>query len=171
MLDGISPANSEGLITLGYQPWTDYTVTAPTTILQDATLTNREGSIVFRYNGPADFYWAGLGSYNNFIAIGRMVGGVDTKLAGVGLDTDVAFNRTYNLKVVMKGSLIQVFVDDALQLEFTDATFASGGVGFRVWNSHAQFASVDVSSPSPIPLLPIALGLLGVGAIYYITRR
>lgn len=171
MLDGITPANSEGLITLGYQPWTDYAVVTPTKILQDATLINRESAIVFRYNGPTDFYWAGLGVYNNFVGIGRMVGGADTKLAGVGLDTDIAFNQTYNLKVVVQGSLIQVYVNDVLQLEFTDSTFASGGVGLRLWNSHAQFASIDVfASTSPIPLLPIALGLFGVGVVYYITR-
>lgn len=171
MLDGIAPANSEGLITLGYQPWTDYTIVTPTKILQDATLTNRESTVVFRYNGPTDFYWAGLGAWNNFVAIGRMVGGVATKLAGVGIDTDVAFDRTYNLKVNVVGSTIQVFIDDVLQLELSDSTFASGGVGFRVWNSHAQFASVDVFAPSPIPWLPITLGLLSVGVGYFIVKR
>lgn len=173
MLDGIAPASNEGLITLGYQPWTDYTVTAPTTVVQDATLTNREATIVFRYNGPTDFYWAGLGAWGNFVALGRVVGGVYTQLTGIGLDTDVVFGKQYNLKVTVKGSLIQVFVDGVLQFEYTDSTFTSGGVGFRVWNSHAQFASVDVvaAGTSPIPWLPITLGLIGVGAGYFLVKK
>lgn len=173
MLDGIAPANNEGLITLGFQPWTDYTITAPTTVVQDVTLTNREATIVFRYNGPTDFYWAGLGAFNRFVALGRIVGGVYTELAGVGVDTDVVFGRQYNLKVTAKGNLIQVFVDNVLQFEFTDGTFASGGVGFRLWNSHAQFASVDIvaAGTPPIPWLPLTLGLIGVGAGYLIVKK
>lgn len=172
MLDGNSTA--EALITLGYQPWTDYTVTTRAKVINDGiTGTNRDASIVFRYNDPTNFYWAGLGLYNNFAGIARVVNGVYEPLAVTPeSDQTIVYGQDYDLKVAVVGNKIQLFVNNVLTLEYVDSTFPSGGVGLRMYNTHAQYAFIDIVSPtSPIPLwVPIAIGFAGLG-IYLGAKR
>lgn len=171
MLDGYS--TTEALITIGYQPWTDYAVTTQATVQADSSST-RDASVVVRYNSPTDFYYAGIGSGGHFATINKVVGGVQQELASKGLATDVVFGTPYNIKVIVAGNKIQLYVNNVLQLEYTDpaSSFSSGGVGFRMYGSHVQYAYIDaVADISPIPppvnWLPIGLGLIIIaGAIY-----
>lgn len=171
MLDGTSTA--EALITLGYQPWTDYTVTTRAKVIDDGvTGTNRDASIVFRYNDPSNFYWAGLGLYNSFAGIARVVNGVyEPLITTTETDQTIVYGQDYDLKVVVAGSKIQLFINGVLKLEYTDTTFTNGGVGLRMYNAHAQYAFIDVvSSTSPIPWwLPVSI-LAGLG-IYLGAKR
>lgn len=166
MLDGTSTA--EALITLGFQSWTDYTVTTRTKLIDDGVAgANKDTSIVFRYKDPLNFYLAGLGLYNNFAGILRVVNGVyETLVATPESDQTIVYGQNYDLKVVAVGSTIQLFVNNVLKLQYADSTFASGGVGLRLYNTHAQYDFIDVApSTSPIPWwVPIPLvTLAGVG--------
>lgn len=175
MLDGIALADSEGLITIGYQPWTDYVVETVATNLADS-VGSRDASVVFRYNGPNDFYWAGLGLWNSFAGIAKKVGGVYTPLAtSVETDQTIVQGQKYKLVVTVAGSAITLNVYDmsgALlsTVSANDPSFTSGGIGFRQYASHAQYDYVVASAPS-ILWLPIVIGTgLGIGALVYLTR-
>lgn len=171
MLDGNS--TGEALITVGYQPWTDYVVTTQATVQADSA-SSRDASLVVRYNSPTDFYYAGIGNWGHFASISKVVGGVQQELAFKGLASEVAFGTPYNLKVIVVGNKIQLYVNDVLQLEFTDASFSSGGVGFRMFGSHVQYTFIDaVASTAPIPpnLMPLALGLLIFAGIMYVGAK
>lgn len=166
MLDGQSPA--EALITVGYQPWTDYIATTRTKVINDNVVgSTRDAAIVFRYNDPANFYWAGIGLFGNYAGIGRCVNGIyELLISTAENDQAIVYGQDYDLKVVVNKDTIQLYVNNTLLLTFKDATFTSGGVGLRMYNSHAQYAFINVvSSASPIPWI---IGLISLGTLVYV---
>lgn len=143
--------------------------TTQTTIKPD--MTNPESAVVVRYNSPTDFYWVGLGCWGHFASISKVVAGTAQEIAFTGTASQIAVDTPYNLKVTVIGNKIQLFVNNVLTVEATDAQFSSGGIGFRLFNSHAQFAFVDVVTPStPMNWLPF-IGLIAVGAVVYMGTK
>ncbi len=120
------------------------------TVEADVTVTSSAGDagVVFRATQPA----VGTDSYRGYYAgispAGRVVLGRAannwTPLGSAPLT--VTPNRPYRLKVEAVGSTIRVYVDDLStpRITVTDATYASGATGVRVFNTGARFDNVVV---------------------------
>jgi len=101
-------------------------------------------NLFFRYKDPDNLYVAGLRN-DNFLQLKKKVGGTYYTLAQVSLDS-TQLNHWYNLKVIAKGSNIQVFVDGQKNIEVVDTSFTSGKVGIRTDNIDAYFDNYKVYS-------------------------
>jgi hypothetical protein len=62
----------------------------------------------------------------------------------------VAVGTTYHLRVTAAGSSLKVYVDDLAtpKISVTDATYAAGADGLRVFNAAAAFDNVAVGAPT-----------------------
>ncbi|WP_432993348.1 family 43 glycosylhydrolase [Dactylosporangium sp. CA-233914] len=120
----------------------------------DVTVTSGGGDagLVFRATGAA----TGTDAYNGYYAgispAGRVVLGRAannwTQLGSANLA--VAVGTTYHLRVTAVGSSIKVYVDDLAnpRISVTDATYAAGADGVRVFNAAAAFDNVAIGAPT-----------------------
>jgi len=119
----------------------------------DVTVTSGGGDagVVFRATQPA----VGTDSYNGYYAgispAGRVVLGRAANswtLLGSAATT-VTPDTTYRLRVTAVGPSIMVYVDDMTtpKISATDATYASGATGVRVFDTAAAFDNVAVGPP------------------------
>jgi GH43 family beta-xylosidase len=135
----------------------------------DVTITSRRGDagIVFRTTRPA----TGADSYNGYYAgispAGRVVlGRADGSWTPLGsAPLRAAEGTTHHLRVTAVGPSIQVFVDDMStpKISVSDAVFASGANGLRVFNAAAEFDDVAVR-PATGPGTNLALGRPATGS-------
>ena len=163
ILDGVSDA--EGLIYAGDINWTDYTVETPVRMMGDSY--NPEVAVVVRYNDADNFYWAGLGCWTHRVSISRMVNGTSEELVFAGSNTELVTDRTYMLKVVVKGDLIQLYVDGNLELEIHDSTFPNGAIGYRIYHGHMEADWIKAYAPTAFPIMPLLI--LGAATILVLT--
>jgi hypothetical protein len=112
----------------------------------DAGLIFRASKLAFApddYNG----YYVGLNSASDKIVLGK-ANGSWIQLSETPMNIDI--NRPYHIKIVAKGASIKVFVDDMStpKISFTDATYTSGTIGIRTWDSLAQWDNISVTTLS-----------------------
>ncbi|WP_433061249.1 family 43 glycosylhydrolase [Dactylosporangium sp. CS-033363] len=120
----------------------------------DVAVTSGTGDagLVFRATGLGSGTDAYSGYYAGISPAGRVVLGRAannwTQLGTANLT--VAVGTTYHLRVTAAGSSIKVYVDDLTtpKISVTDATFASGADGVRVFNAAAAFDNVAVGAPT-----------------------
>jgi hypothetical protein len=104
-----------------------------------AKTTNREASLAFRMQDAANGYILNFtpvgspGEPNGFVRLRKRIGNDETTLAIYQGQRLVAAGKSAKLKVVAKGSLIQVFLNGANVLRVHDTTFAAGYIGLRVY--------------------------------------
>jgi hypothetical protein len=118
-----------------------------------AKTINREASLAFRMQDAANSYILNFtpvgspGEPNGFVRLRRRIGNDETTLAIYQGQRLVATGKSAKIKVVAKGSLIQVFLNGANVLRAHDTTFTNGYIGFRIygWQDYpcdATFSSV-----------------------------
>jgi hypothetical protein len=120
---------------------------------------DQAAGLVWRYRGPENYYVARANALEGNVVLYKMEGGkrTDLKPRGAGLlaygvKASVRAGRWMHLRVVARGELFEVFLDDRKLFEVQDATFAEPGqVG--VWTkadsvTHFDDFSVDVD-PAP----------------------
>src|ERR1039457_1261061 len=104
-----------------------------------AKTTNREASLAFRMQDAANgyiLYFTPVGSPgepNGFVRLRKRVGNDETTLAVYQEPRLAATGKPAKIKVVLKGSSIQVFLNGANVLRAHDTTFTTGSIGFRVY--------------------------------------
>jgi hypothetical protein len=104
-----------------------------------AKTTNREASLAFRMQDAANGYILNFtpvgspGEPNGFVRLRKRVGNDETTLAVYQGPRLAATGKSAKIKVVAKGSLIQVFLNGANVLRAHDTTFTTGSIGFRVY--------------------------------------
>jgi hypothetical protein len=103
--------------------------------------------VLFRVTAPAvgadayDGYYAGINAGTGNIEVGRANGGwtpLSTVAAGI------TANTTVHLRIVVEGQHLQVYLGGTLEVDITDGTYASGGIGLRTWNADARFGNIVV---------------------------
>ena len=100
---------------------------------------NREASLAFRMQDAANGYILNFvpvgtpGEPNGFVRLRKRVGNDETTLAVYQGQRLVATGKSAKIKVVAKGSSIQVFLNGANVLRAHDATFTNGYIGLRVY--------------------------------------
>ena len=117
-------------------------------------LRRRAGAgIVFRYQDPNNYYITRTGGENG-IEIGKMVNNQYTTLKFVEterLENFLAAERSAVLRVVVRGSQIDVYVDNNLIARVQDGTFPIGQVGlttFRIKAAYLYFALWEEFGPN-----------------------
>jgi hypothetical protein len=124
---------------------------------------------VFYHQDASNFYLAVLDTFDNFLRLYRVVGGVpvlldsqDMTFATVPLTLVPGVYYGLRVDVVKSGAtnLIRVYLDATKYLETTDSTFTKGAVGFH---HDAQVASVECDEVE-MALIPIETELLDLGS-------
>lgn len=113
--------------------FSDFTFTTSIRVEDD----NSEGGMVFRVNNASDGADIFQGYYLGISTAGRIILGKSnnawTQIKAV--DYAIQKQKKYEVKVVAKGSLIQVFVEDMRtpKIEVNDISFQSGSIGLRAY--------------------------------------
>jgi hypothetical protein len=107
--------------------------------------------LLTRYTDRGDYYYAGIASWGDKFAIGKLVNGTNTKLAGAGTASDISAGTTYRLRLTVTGSRISLYDGNTLVVSATDSalTPAASYVGLQTTAStgHAAFDNVSVTVP------------------------
>jgi hypothetical protein len=104
-----------------------------------AKTANREASLAFRMQNATNGYILNFtpvgspGEPNGFVRLRKRVGNDETTLATYQGPRLAATGKSAKIKVVAKGSSIQVFLNGANVLRAHDTTFTNGYLGFRVY--------------------------------------
>ncbi|MDR7275722.1 hypothetical protein [Catenuloplanes atrovinosus] len=128
----------------------NYTVAAEITPM-DVAPGDRDNVLMARYTDRGNYYYAGIASWGNRYAIGKLVDGTNTKLTGVGAASEIHAGTTYRLRLVVSGSTISLYDGGTLVASVTDESLAPAAsyVGMQTTAStgHAAFDNVAVTVP------------------------
>ncbi len=111
-------------------------------------------SVVFGYQDPANYYFAGFSEGNdaNTSGVFAVVDGVRTELADI--TTPIVAGEMYPVRVEREGAAIRVFRAGEQVASVSDPTFPSGRVGFGSRNDGGTFDDLVVTGPAPPPPPP-----------------
>ncbi len=111
-------------------------------------------SIVFGYQDPANYYFAGFSEGNdaNTSGVFAVVDGVRTELADIA--APIVAGEMYPIRVERQGAAIRVFRAGEQVAAVSDPTFPSGRVGFGSRNDGGTFDDLAVTGPAPPPPAP-----------------
>jgi hypothetical protein len=119
----------------------------------------KEASIVFRYGGAENYYYAGLGAFRSKFFIAKAMPGPMWQLLGhVGNRDSIAYKKTYRMRVDCVGSQITLYENDVKQLAVVDETYQVGQWGFLSLRTKASFKNVktQLSTPVCFVIMPFA---------------
>lgn len=141
---------------------TDYDVS-----LKATKLAGAEGFLVgFGVKGSADYMWWNLGGWGNTRSVvEKAVGGAKSIVTDTGLSR-VETNRTYDLRIQVRGAQVTLFADGVQQGQFTNTEVepfaqvmtrddATGDVLLKVVNAQAKAAETTIDLGG-IGVLPTA---------------
>ncbi len=97
--------------------------------------------LFFRYKDPYNLYVVGLRN-DNYLHLKKKVNDNYYTLANVPLPTKNDY--WYNVRVLAKGTYIEIYVDGVRYINKYDSSFASGKVGVRTDNIGAYFDNFEV---------------------------
>ncbi|MDH5541300.1 MAG: hypothetical protein OEY03_18020 [Rhizobacter sp.] len=118
-----------------------------------------EADLVFRYNGPDGFYYAGTSGFDTKFFLAKVLPGPYYQLREyIGRRSAVRAGKTYRLRVTFNGSQIVLYENDVQQLMLRDDAFALGQVGLRTWRTQARFENVRIvpEQPTCFLIMPFA---------------
>ena len=113
-------------------------------VLLEISTSDDDGlGVAFRYQGPEKNYLWAMDSQRGFHIL-AVNDGEDYRILAKNTASYQA-NRWYQLRVVLKGPKIEVYVDGQLDLEATDETFAKGTVALYAWGcAGTKFRNVRI---------------------------
>lgn len=100
---------------------TDYSVSADVTPLSSG-VADRDNVLMARGTDRQNYYYAGIASWGDKYAIGKLVNGQNTKLVGVGTAADIRQNTTYRLRMVVRGAVIELYDGGTLVASAVDTS-------------------------------------------------
>ena len=118
----------------------------------------RVGAIVFRFRDPKNYYYAGIGAYNNKFFVSRMIEGRGHKLAASGSSDSIEKGVPYRVEVRCSGNLISLSFNNIILLQVFDNSFDSGQWGLQGWRTRVQFSNLaaDSTQPKCFVIMPFA---------------
>lgn len=148
------PQPVDPIIIARAEPGFNYEITTRTKVT--ASATNRpETQIVFRYRDSQNYYFAGIGPWGYYGAIGKLVDGQATRIAQGGNPSyvDISLNTWYDVKVRVAGSTFTLYINDTEICSIEDTSIGYGDIGLRalysdvVWDS---YVAVNAFNPEDI---------------------
>lgn len=106
-------------------------------------------AIVFRYQDPKNYYYAGIGGFSGRFFIAKMAALQGQPLQSAGRASSLRKNVDYNLVVRCTGNRITLSHNGVAQLSVFDDTFNSGPWGLHTWRTTAEFRNLSASSVKP----------------------
>jgi hypothetical protein len=100
---------------------TDYSVSAEVTPLSGG-VADRDNVLMARSTDRQNYYYAGIASWGDKYAIGKLVNGQNTKLVGVGTAADIRQNTTYRLRMVVRGAVVELYDGGTLVASAVDTS-------------------------------------------------
>ena len=125
-------------------------------------LASMEADLVFRYNGPDGFYYAGTSGFDTKFFLAKALPGPYYQLREYsGRRSAVKKGKTYRLRVTFNGGQIVLYENDVQQLLLRDDSFALGQVGLRTFRTRARFDNVVIRRdvPTCFLIMPFATEL------------
>lgn len=128
----------------GESDWTDYIVKAK---------VKRFGSssgvyLFFRVQDPANYYFIDYysGVHGPSLRWRKREAGAYTDIATVSNPPMFNANNWYEMKVIIKGNAIELYIDGVKYMDATDPdnTFMKGYIGLGSWSQHVHFDDVRV---------------------------
>lgn len=135
-----SSSTNEGRTFAGNASWTDYRVQARVKV-ENFNGSNRT-YVAGRYQDGNNYYAASLKG-GDTLEIRKKVGGSSSTLASKPYA--LATGTWYVVALELKGSSIKMYVDGRLELEATDGSLASGGIGLVAYKTATKYDDVLVS--------------------------
>jgi alpha-N-arabinofuranosidase len=133
-------------LTFGETDWRDYEYT-----LEAKKTGGQEGFLIlFRIKNEKEFYWCNLGGWGNQrhslergVESGGRWGPVGPQPSG-----RIESDRWYAIRVRCEGRHFQVWLDDAMAIDYTDDEHAhlNGQVGVGTWATQAVFRNLKVKT-------------------------
>ncbi|MBP1963371.1 family 43 glycosylhydrolase [Paenibacillus aceris] len=118
--------------------------------IKDGVNSDNAG-LIFRVNTPSvgadnlQGYYAGI-TVNNLVQLGKMNNNW-TELASIPFT--VQQNKVYRMKVEVKGSNIDIYIDGSHVLSAVDSTFTQGAIGVRSFWTNATYDNLKVTDLGP----------------------
>ncbi|MBL7143444.1 MAG: DUF1080 domain-containing protein, partial [Phycisphaerae bacterium] len=120
--------------------WTDYTATA--------TIKSTDNDIIgimFRYQDANNYYRFSWDQERNLRRLVKCVNGQFTILAQDSVP--YVTGKSYQVKIAVQGSLLQVSIDGSPVFTKTDSSFSSGTIALYSWgNAGSYFDNITVST-------------------------
>jgi alpha-N-arabinofuranosidase len=131
-------------LVFGDPAWTDYEYT-----LEAQKTSGAEGFLIlFRMTSPQEFYWYNIGGWGNVRSqLEKSAQGARGSV-GRAFDGAIEANKWYPIRVRCEGNRIQIWLDGAQVLDYTDRRSAhlAGQVGVGTWSTQARFRNFKVTS-------------------------
>jgi len=109
-----------------------------------------EATMVVRYAGADNYFYAGTGAFRTKFFIGKVIPGpIWLGRAFVGQDSSVKKNKRYQLRVEFSGSRITLYENDVQQLVVIDEGYLTGQCGLAAWSTQARFENVRICKARP----------------------
>lgn len=138
-----SSQSSNGARVAGSSAWTDYSVEVDT-VTTTQRRAGRGPAVLARVTDASNYYRFGYSSSGRW-AIERVQGGTVTTLAQSAPAT-LTIGTTFVLRADLDGTTLTFSVNGTTVASATDAAFAGGRVGLRVYGSVTRFDDVTVTS-------------------------
>jgi hypothetical protein len=124
--------------------WGEYTVQASVKV--NAMDPGRRIHIAARFMDSNNWYGAAIYNGSPYeVQIRKKLAGTSSEVARVPYP--ITLGTWYTLKFEVKGSTLRLYVNDTLQIETTDTSFASGQVALLVDRSDVSWDNVQVTNP------------------------
>jgi hypothetical protein len=140
----------------------DGTISAEITVLagtkQEEGGDARVGALVFRFQDPNNYYYAGIGGHGGRFFIAKMENGQGQSLRTTGRSGSIKSRVPYRIMVRCVGDRITLTHNGITQLSVSDDTFIAGPWGFHTWKSQVEFklAVVEAVKPTCFVIMPFA---------------
>jgi hypothetical protein len=135
---------NEARAVAGDAAWGEYSVQARVKV--NAMDAGRRIYLAGRFTDSSNWYGAAIYNGSPFeVQIRKKVGGTSSDVARTPYPFEMG--TWYTLKLEMKGSTIRLSVNDVIQLEMTDTSFAAGKIALLVDRSDISWDDVLVTNP------------------------
>jgi hypothetical protein len=136
------------------QPFRNGSITADVTIIESLPSRNKwplmEATLVARYSGPDNYWYAGTGGFGSKFFIGKAIPGPFwLPRVWVGQPTAIGLKKTYRLRLDFLGSQITLYENNVRQLMVIDENNQLGQCGLKTWGTRARFENVRVVKSRP----------------------
>jgi alpha-N-arabinofuranosidase len=142
-----SSLSTDVQLPFGDAGWGDYELT-----LEARKDGGSEGFLVpFRYADGDNFYWLNLGGWNNTQhAVEKEINGSRSTISGTTVSGSIETGQWYTIRIRCQGNSLQIFLDDADIIEFTDSSspHLAGQVGVGTWATQARYRNIQVTDLS-----------------------
>ena len=134
-------------------PFRDGQISATITIKSGKKLEDggeaKVGAIVFRFQDPKNYYYAGVGGHGGRFFIAKMIGLQGQPLQTTGRSSSIKKITEYKIQVRCTGNRITLSHNGIAQLSVLDDEFNSGPWGLHTWRTVAEFHDLAATSVKP----------------------